>query len=88
MSHKDHKILEKEIAKARKLIQVGCTYVHFRYPDKRYQVLDIGIQEEGENLCVIYCDTGSPSVHFVRNLDSWLETLIIDGKSVPHFTKA
>jgi hypothetical protein len=88
MPHRTHSVLKQEIAKAKELVQIGSQYIHYRYPKKRYHVLDIGIQEESEKVCIIYCDTNMPDIHFVRDLDSWLEQVEYNGSQIDRFIPA
>lgn len=89
LSHASHDELNKRIAKAEKLVTVGATYKHYKYPKRNYLVEKICIQEATEKICVVYKDrnfVNAPS--FVRDLDSWLETVEWEGKMVPRFTLA
>lgn len=86
MPHRTHQQLQQEIHEAQLLVQIGSEYIHYKYPNKRYRVLDIGIQEATEKVCVIYCDTTMSDIHFVRDLDSWLEIVELEGKKVNRFT--
>lgn len=85
MPHRTHSELQSDISRAKELVMIGCEYIHYKYPGKRYKVLDVGIQEDSEAICVIYCDTNMPDIHFVRNLDSWLEQVEYGGQVVPRF---
>ncbi len=73
MSHRPYSELQQEKASAGEIVLIGRKYIHHKYPERRYQVVDIGIQEASDKVCVIYCDTNMPDIHFVRDLDSWLE---------------
>lgn len=89
MSHSSHDLLNKKIAEAAKLVAVGATYIHYKYPERTYWVEKIAIQEATEKICIIYHDSsavGAPS--FVRDLDSWLENVEWQGKIVPRFKPA
>lgn len=86
MPHISHDELNKRIRDASKLVTVGAIYKHYKYPERDYQVETIAIQEASEKICVIYKDVSSQSApSFVRDLDSWLETVEWQGKSVPRF---
>lgn len=88
MTHIPHEELIKKIKESAKLVEIGNEFTHYKYPERIYQVIDIGIQEATENVCVIYCDKKSPDIHFVRDLDSWLETIEFEGALVPRFQPA
>ena len=86
MTHISHDELNKKIAEAAELVNVGAIYKHYKYPERDYFVEKIAIQEATEKICVIYHDASvSSSPSFVRDLDSWLETVRWEGKMVPRF---
>lgn len=86
MSHISHDELNKRISEAGKKVVVGGVYKHYKYPYREYYVENLAIQEATEKVCVIYKDIKSISApSFVRDLDSWLETVEWEGKSVPRF---
>lgn len=84
MPHRSHDELRQELMHAHASVTTGREYIHYKYPERRYRVIDIGIQEESEKVCVIYCDSRSPDIHFVRDLDSWLEKI----NNTPRFVLA
>lgn len=89
MAQISHNELNKKIAEASKKIVVGGIYKHYKYPDREYYVEKLAIQEATEKICVIYKDIKSISApSFVRDLDSWLESVEWEGKSVPRFVLA
>lgn len=89
MTHISHDELNKRIAEAGRSIVIGGVYRHYKYPDWEYYVEKLAIQESTEKICVIYKDIKSPSApSFVRNLESWLETVEWEGKQVPRFVLA
>ncbi len=84
-----HDELNMRIAEARKLVTIGATYKHYKYLKRNYLVEKICIQEATEKICIVYKDrnfVNAPS--FVRNLDSWLETVEWEGVIVPRFKRA
>ena len=88
MSHISHDELNKRIAEASTLVTVGAIYKHYKYPERDYLVEKIAIQEATEKICIIYHDMSvqnAPS--FVRDLDSWLESVEWQGSIVPRFKK-
>lgn len=46
--------LDKQIAKAKKKVEVGGIYYHYKNPDKYYVVESIGCLENTEEVCVVY----------------------------------
>jgi hypothetical protein len=86
MPHVTHEELNKRIAEAGKQVKLGGLYRHYKFPDRDYLVEKICIQEESEKVCIIYRNTReSDAPSFVRDLDSWLETVEWEGKIVPRF---
>lgn len=86
MSQISHEELNKKIEAASKQVVIGGLYRHYKYPERKYFVENICIQEATEKICVVYKDVatlGAPS--FVRDLDSWLETVEWEGKTIPRF---
>jgi hypothetical protein len=87
MSHtKTHAELAGEINAIKEQIFVGATYFHYKNPTNLYLVVDIAVQEATEKLCVIYKALYEPHLTFVRDVDSWLEQVNVDGKMVDRFT--
>ena len=86
MTHISHAELNKRIAEASKLVELGTIYKHYKYPDRDYKVLGYVIQESTQKVAIRYKDiTESDAPEFVRDLDSWLETVEWEGKSVLRF---
>lgn len=81
-----HDELNKRITDAGKRVIVGAIYKHYKYPERDYLVEKIAIQEASEKVCIIYHDVASPDAPtFIRDLDSWLESVEWEGKQVPRF---
>lgn len=86
MTHKTHDELNQDLQSAREQVVIGGLYRHYKYPAREYFVENLAIQEESLKVCVIYKDIASLSApSFVRDLDSWLETVEWEGKRVPRF---
>lgn len=79
-------LLEKsKIAKNQ--IGIGEFYAHFKHPNvKEYQIVDIGIYENIEEICVVYKSLKT-GISWVRTLAEFLEEVEVDGKMVKRFTK-
>lgn len=75
-----------KIEEAKKLVEVGGMYVHYRSPDKPYKVLAVALLEASEEPCVVYQALHN-SVVWVRALDSWLSMVSHEGRMVPRFQK-
>ena len=86
MPHLSYDELNQRLQQAKQDVIVGATYRHYKYPDRTYKVLLLGIQEATERVCVVYQDTAHPEAPaFVRDLDSWLEVVSWHGELVPRF---
>jgi hypothetical protein len=83
--HKDHAQLQTELAAARTQVQVGGVYAHYKYPSNHYKVIGLGWREATDELCVIYQAEYDPTLVFIRELSSWLETPDLHGQPVPRF---
>lgn len=86
MPHISHEELNEQIEEAGKLVTIGAIYKHYKYPERDYQVQGFAIQEATQKVCVRYRnirETDAPE--FIRDLDSWLETVEWEGKTIPRF---
>lgn len=68
-------------------ITIGGKYYHYKNRSHTYTVIDLAIQEATGKACVIYKSDYTENVIFVRDLDVWLETILVKGKKVKRFTK-
>lgn len=64
---------------------VGELYYHYRDPFTHYRVIALGLQEVDEAVCVIYQNVQHPDLVWVRNVASWNECALINGKPEPRF---
>ncbi len=88
MTHITHTKLNKQIEDAAKLVELGAIYKHYKYPERDYQVLGFVIQEATEKVTIRYRNIlEHDAPEFVRDLDSWLETVEWNGAIVPRFKK-
>lgn len=78
MSHSNIVLLTKKIQSARLLVKKNGRYYHYKTPNKYYKVLDIALQENTENPCVIYCQIDNPEIIWVRDLNVWCEKVLND----------
>ncbi len=87
-SHQNHEALNKLLFDASKNVVVGATYRHYKYPKRKYKVLMLAIQEDSQKVCVVYQDVArTDAPPFVRNLDSWLESVEWDGETISRFMR-
>lgn len=73
------------LAGARQKVEIGGRYMH--YKQLYYVVKDLVICEATNEVAVIYQAEYDPRLTFSRALDIWLETVEVDGKTVPRFAK-
>ncbi len=86
MTHISYDELNKRIAEAAKLVMVGAIYKHYKYNDRDYKVLGYVIQEASEKVAIRYRNIlEDDAPEFVRDLDSWLESVEWQGSIVPRF---
>lgn len=85
MSHLDPDILQEALIKAEKLVQIGNLYSHYKNPLNLYKVIALGIQEATDKVCVIYQAENDKGLIFVRDLDNWLENILVEGKNIKRF---
>jgi hypothetical protein len=89
MTHISHSELNQSIEDARKLVELGAIYKHYKYPERDYKVLGFAIQEATQKVAIIYQDVSKPdSPQFCRDLYSWLENVEWKGEIIPRFRKA
>ncbi|MFA7614812.1 MAG: DUF1653 domain-containing protein [Candidatus Caldatribacteriota bacterium] len=86
-NHKNHQQLHQELEEAKKQVEVGGIYSHYKYPENTYQVINLGFIETTDEVCVIYQATYDKELVFVRPLSSWLETPEWNGKKAPRFKR-
>ncbi|OGM32528.1 hypothetical protein A2803_03145 [Candidatus Woesebacteria bacterium RIFCSPHIGHO2_01_FULL_44_21] len=65
--------MDKQTTKAKKEVEVGGIYYHYKNPDKFYVVESVGFLENTEELCVIYRALYGKGIVWVRTLDNFLE---------------
>ena len=88
MKHLSYAEHNARIAAASKQVELGGIYRHYKFPDRDYQVMGFVVQEETLKIAIRYrniLDDEAPE--FVRDLDSWLETVQWKGAVVPRFKK-
>jgi hypothetical protein len=87
-NHSSHTELNQKINEAKKLVELGAIYKHYKFPERDYKVLGYVIQEATLKVAIIYKDIKQEnSPQFCRDLDSWMEQVEVEGKVVPRFKK-
>lgn len=86
MSHLSHEELNKQIQRVSVEIPLGSIYIHYKFPDRDYQVLGYAIQEASQKVCIRYKNIKeNDAPEFVRDYDSWIESVEWNGAIVPRF---
>ncbi len=78
--------LISEISKAKEIVKIGGKYSHYKDSNKTYTVIDFGVQEATNKICVMYKADYVENLIFVRDLDIWLEKVEVNSKKVNRFT--
>lgn len=87
MNHTSIEELVKKQKGAQSNVEIDATYAHYRNADLKYKVIAIGLQEATEKVCVIYQALYGDKLTWVRDLDSWLSEVDLQGKKVARFKK-
>lgn len=86
MTHIPHSQLNQLLQETSKKVLVGGIYKHYKYPDRMYKVEKLAILESNEQVCVMYRDIHSSNApSFVRDINSWQETVTWQGQTIPRF---
>lgn len=81
MSRKPLQEIENELESAKRKVKIGEIYSHYKDEKHLVKVIDVGVQEATEKICVIYQDIATKLI-FVRDLDIWLQKPL---KDTPRF---
>lgn len=85
MGHKSQEEILSEIKSAQTKVVVGGYYAHYKHPEKKeYQVVEVGIYENSEEVCVVYKSL-STGISWIRTLANFLEEVEVDGKKETRF---
>lgn len=79
--------LTERLKTAKKQVEVGAKYRHYKSTDMTYEVKDIVIQEVDNEPCVIYKALYGNQITFSRTVKVWLESVDVDGTLTARFTK-
>ena len=85
MSHKSVEELHQDLEKASLQVNIGGIYSHFKNSENLYQVKNLVILEETDEVAVEYSLKDFPEIVFIRPLSSWLESVEWEGKTMPRF---
>lgn len=84
--HKSQESLVTEINETSKKVKVGGLYYHYKHPDQYYKVVNLAVTEWDDKICVSYQAQYGEKLIFVRPLDSWLEKVEWQDKTIDRFT--
>ena len=79
--------LERKLQEAKKLVQIGETYAHYKKAHQHYCVKDIALFEHDEEPCVVYQALYGEGLLWIRPLKNFLEDVEIQGKRISRFQK-
>lgn len=78
--------MEQKLEQAKTKVVIGEYYAHYKHPDvKEYQIVDVGIYENTEEVCVVYKSLHT-GISWIRTLNNFLEEVEVGGKKVKRFT--
>jgi len=85
--HKSLSQCSQIVDAAKTRVHIGTKYRHYKStdPDQQYQVTNIAILEATEEPVVVYQALYGDQLTWVRPIDSFCETVVVDGKSVKRF---
>jgi hypothetical protein len=84
--HKSQQVLKQAIDDAKRHVEIGGEYVHYKSPTMRYKVIDLAIHTDDTSVCVVYQALYDEGLTFVRPLTEWLDAIEVDGNAVRRFT--
>lgn len=83
--HKSYFELKDEMKEYSNKIKIGGTYSHYKHPENLYIVTGLAVLESTDEICVLYDSIDNRGVIFVRPVESFLETVELNGVNVPRF---
>jgi hypothetical protein len=91
MSHSEKEQLLTKLEEAKKQVDIGGHYVHYKHPEAIYVVTGFGIDEDTEDVRVEYERIDeNPAIPWRRKLvgiDGWLTKVEVNGQLIPRFQK-
>ncbi len=81
--------LKQKLLEASRLVKIGDRYFHYKDSSKTYVIKDLAIIEATEEVGVVYAPEYEElsGVCFVRPIDNFLSSLVVNGVEVPRFAK-
>ncbi|HYE23244.1 MAG TPA: DUF1653 domain-containing protein [Candidatus Paceibacterota bacterium] len=87
MEHLSELELRHRLSEAEALVEKGARYAHYKHPEQSYSVIGFAIREDSQDVCVIYEAEYGETIPFIRTLASFVESVEVDGVSVPRFSR-
>ena len=87
MTHLSEEQLAVKAVELMKIVGVGEIYVHYRSPDRPYQVISVGFYEENEEPCVVYKALYGKELVWIRPITSFLEQVEYQGEQIQRFRR-
>ena len=81
------KKLVDDILMAKKKVEIGAHYYHFKNPSKLYVIEQIGILENTKEVCVVYKALYGEKIVWIRTLENFLSKKETEKGEVVRFTK-
>lgn len=81
----DHTALQNKLTSAQSSVRVGDVYSHYKHPERHYKIIALAFLESSEEMCVVYKSLYEPHFSWIRPLSNFLESVMVDGKSIPRF---
>jgi hypothetical protein len=88
MGKTSQEVLAAKVAEAKKLVEVGALYYHYKDPAKQYRVTAVGLFEETEEVMVSYQALYGAELLWHRKLNVWLSKAQTDQGEVQRFQKS
>ena len=88
MTKTSQKVLDDKIKQARKKVDVGGIYYHYKNPDKLYVVEFIGLLEATEEICVAYRALYGKGILWIRTLKDFIAKVETKDDKVARFSRA
>jgi hypothetical protein len=68
-------------------VKPGERYAHYSDPEKLYEILAVGLDEETEQPCIVYRALYGANIVWTRLFEVWNRPAEVDGRTVQRFQK-
>ena len=86
MAHRTFEELEDEINTSDAKSYIGRKCFHYKDPEKHYEILDVVIIEESEEVALMYASSRYPELKWIRPFKEFFDDKEIEGKTVKRFS--